>query len=135
MDNKKNNGNESLSILTDEEALTEIDFGSFLDESARGSDVFDGFHEDIERTEKSLESELESLYEDIMSSGPATIVPKPLSVITSEEESEKTPSESGLEELWMNPEEYFDIPVVSLDDEEESEATPEEAVFTPEASR
>lgn len=134
MDNKKNNGNESLSILTDEEALTEIDFGSFLDESARGSDVFDGFHEDIERTEKSLESELESLYEDIMSSGPATIVPKPLSVITSEEESEKTPSESGLEELWMNPEEYFDIPVVSLDDKEESEAAPEEAVFTPEVT-
>lgn len=41
MDNKKNNGNgsESLSFLTDEEALTEIDFGSFLDETARGSDV------------------------------------------------------------------------------------------------
>ena len=99
MDNKKNNGNgsESLSFLTDEEALTEIDFGSFLDETARGSDVFEGFHEDIEKTEKSLESELESLYEDIMSSGPATIVPKPMSVITSEDaaESEKTPSESG----------------------------------------
>ncbi len=138
MDNKKNNGNgsESLSFLTDEEALTEIDFGSFLDETARGSDVFEGFHEDIEKTEKSLESELESLYEDIMSSGPATIVPKPMSVITSEDaaESEKTPSESGLEELWMSPEEYFDIPVVSLDDAEESEAEaiPEEAIFTPE---
>ncbi len=138
MDNKKNNGNgsESLSFLTDEEALTEIDFGSFLDETARGSDVFEGFHEDIEKTEKSLESELESLYEDIMSSGPATIVPKPMSVITSEDaaESEKTPSESGLEELWMSPEEYFDIPVVSLDDAEEgeAEAIPEEAIFTPE---
>lgn len=138
MDNKKNNGNgnESLSFLTDEEALTEIDFGSFLDETARGSDVFEGFHEDIEKTEKSLESELESLYEDIMSSGPATIVPKPMSVITSEDaaESEKTSSESGLEELWMSPEEYFDIPVVSLDDAEEieAEAIPEEAVFTPE---
>lgn len=135
MDNKKNNGNgnESLSFLTDEEALTEIDFGSFLDETAKGSDVFDGFHEDIERTEKSLESELESLYENIMSSGPATIVPKPLSVITSEEESEKTPSESGLEELWMNPEEYFDIPVVSLEDDgEKDESVPEEAIFTPE---
>ena len=138
MDNKKNNGNgnESLSFLTDEEALTEIDFGSFLDETARGSDVFEGFHEDIEKTEKSLESELESLYEDIMSSGPATIVPKPMSVITSDDaaESEKTPSESGLEELWMSPEEYFDIPVVSLEDAEESEekAIPEEAIFTPE---
>ncbi len=136
MDEKKNNGigNESLSFLTDEEALTEIDFGSFLDETARGgSDVFDGFHEDIEKTEKSLENELESLYESIMSSGPATIVPKPLSVITSEEEPEKTPSESGLEELWMNPEEYFDIPVVSLEDEEEEEEPiPEEAFFKPE---
>lgn len=71
-----------------------------------------------------------------MSSGPATIVPKPMSVITSEDaaESEKTPSESGLEELWMSPEEYFDIPVVSLDDAEEgeAEAIPEEAIFTPE---
>ncbi len=136
MEEKKNNGigNEELSFLTDEEALTEIDFGSFLDETAKGTDVFDGFHEDIERTEKSLENELESLYESIMSSGPATIVPKPLSVITSEEETEKTPSETGLEELWMNPEEYFDIPVVSLENEEEEneEAIPEEAYFKPE---
>ena len=136
MEEKKNNGigNEELSFLTDEEALTEIDFGSFLDETAKGTDVFDGFHEDIERTEKSLENELESLYESIMSSGPATIVPKPLSVITSEEEAEKTPSETGLEELWMSPEEYFDIPVVSLENEEEEneEAIPEEAYFKPE---
>ncbi len=137
MDEKKNNGvgSESLSFLTDEEALTEIDFGSFLSEaSGDSSDVFDGFHEDIERTEQSLEDELDSLYESIMGSGPATIVPKPLSVITSEEEPEKTPSETGLEELWMSPEEYFDIPVVSLENEEDEEesAPEEEAFFAPE---
>ncbi len=137
MDEKKNNGvgNESLNFLTDEEALTEIDFGSFLSEaSGDSSDVFNGFHEDIEKTEQSIEDELDSLYESIMGSGPATIVPKPLSVITSEEEPEKTPSETGLEELWMSPEEYFDIPVVSLEDEEDEDepAPEEEAFFAPE---
>ena len=133
-----NNGfsGESVNFITDEEAIKEIDIGQFLDKASDDASVFEGFQEDIERTEKSLESALDSLYDDIVNSGPATIVPKPLSVITSEE-PEKTASESGLEELWMNPEEYFDldIPVVSLDDEdetEEEEAIPEEAFFRPE---
>ena len=138
MDNKMNNGfsGESVNFITDEEAIKEIDIGQFLDKASDDASVFEGFQEDIERTEKSLESALDSLYDDIVNSGPATIVPKPLSVITSEE-PEKTASESGLEELWMNPEEYFelDIPVVSLDDEdeaEEEETIPEEAFFRPE---
>lgn len=130
MDKNNENRNENLSFVTDEDALTEIDFGSFLDEATKPAPVFEGFHEDIQKTEKSLESELQSLYDDIMNSGPATIVPKPLSVITAEE---TTPAESGLSEMWMNPEEYIDIPVVTLDEpEEEEEPVPEEAFFKPE---
>lgn len=137
MDKNNENRNENLSFITDEEALTEIDFGSFLDETSKSAPLFEGFHEDIEKTEKSLENELQSLYDDIMNSGPATIVPKPMSVITSEnaqsEEAPQSSAQNGLDELWMNPEEYIDIPVVSLDSsEEEEEFVPEEAFFKPE---
>ena len=132
---------ESISFVSDDEALREIDFNSFLEETQKDAPLFEGFHEDIERTEKSLEDELQSLYDDIMNSGPATIVPKPISVITAEEpeeQKEETKSNSALEELWMDPEEYFDIPVVSLDADEETVApetvpeVPEEAFFKPE---
>ena len=54
---------------------------------------------------------------------------KQLSVITSEETS---PAENGLSEMWMNPEEYIDIPVVSLDESSEDDFVPEEAFFKPE---
>ncbi len=138
MDNNENR-NENLSFITDEDVLTEIDFGSFLEETSKDATIFEGFHEDIEKTERSLESELQSLYDDIMSSGPATIVPKPMSVITSEElqtEETSVSSENGLSEMWMNPEEYMDIPVISLDEPEEiageQETVPEEAFFRPE---
>lgn len=143
-----NSAPENLSFVSDEEALREIDFNSFLEETQKDAPLFEGFHEDIEKTEKSLEDELQSLYDDIMSSGPATIVPKPISVITSEETEEPVfvqPEEpvknstSALEELWMDPEEYFDldIPVVSLDSEEteipaSAPAVPAEAYFKPE---
>ncbi len=140
MDKNNENRNENLSFITDEDALTEIDFGSFLEETSKDAPLFEGFHEDIERTERSLESELQSLYDDIMNSGPATIVPKPMSVITAEPEPEEpeeiVTAESGLSEMWMNPEEYIDIPVVMLDEPEESEyeqeLVPEEAFFRPE---
>lgn len=140
MDKNNENRNENLSFITDEDALTEIDFGSFLEETSKDAPLFEGFHEDIERTERSLESELQSLYDDIMNSGPATIVPKPMSVITAEPEPEEqeeiVTAESGLSEMWMNPEEYIDIPVVMLDETEESEdeqeLVPEEAFFRPE---
>lgn len=143
-----NSAPENLSFVSDEEALREIDFNSFLEETQKDAPLFEGFHEDIEKTEKSLEDELQSLYDDIMSSGPTTIVPKPISVITSEETEEPVfvqPEEpvknstSALEELWMDPEEYFDldIPVVSLDSEEteipaSAPAVPAEAYFKPE---
>ena len=131
MDKNNENKNENLSFVTDEDALTEIDLGNFLDETSKPAPVFEEFHEDIHNTEKSFEDELQNLYDDIMNSGPATIVPKPLSVITSEE---TTLAESGLSEMWMNPEEYIDIPVVSLDDSEEEDFTPEEVFFKPEPS-
>lgn len=135
MDKNNENRNENLSFITDEDVLTEIDFGSFLEETSKDAAIFEGFHEDIEKTERSLESELQSLYDDIVNSGPATIVPKPMSVITAEEpKTEEAPvtAESGLNDMWMNPEEYMDIPVVSLDEPEEQEAMPEEAFFRPE---
>lgn len=142
---------EGLSSIADDEAITEIDFNDFLEESSKASPIFEGFHEDIENTEKSIESELQSLYDDIMGSGPETIVPKPMSVLTSTEADPKKvalsdpgiPGENEpatLDDLWMNPEDYFDddIPVVSLDEgeqnayAEEEQEIPEEAVFAPE---
>ncbi len=121
---------EGLSSIADDEAITEIDFNDFLEETSGSAPLFEGFHEDIEKTEKSLENELQSLYDDIMSSGPETIVPKPLSMLTANEaepakvalsDPEETEAES-LEDLWMNPDDYFDddIPVVSLDGEADS---------------
>lgn len=145
---------EGLSSIADDEAITEINLTDFLEESSKASPLFDGFHEDIEKTEKSLENELQSLYDDIMKSGPETIVPKPMSVLTANEaepskialsdpEVFEEPENAALESLWMNPEEYFDddIPVVSLDEPVEEEAVPEiedaelpeEAFFEPSA--
>lgn len=144
---------EGLSSIADDEAITEIDFTDFLEENSKSSALFEGFHEDIEKTEKSLENELQSLYDDIMGSGPETIVPKPLSVLTSSEAEPKKvalsdpqlPDESknsSLDDLWMNPEDYFDddIPVVSLDEDNGGKAQtpakeklPEEAIFNPAA--
>lgn len=91
-----------ITSIADEEALTEIDLGSFLADSESEEVVYDGFHEDIERTEQSLVDELDSLYDEIMSSGPATVVPKKLEELTVTED--KGPDE------WMSPEEYLDIP-------------------------
>ncbi len=133
---------EGLSSIADDEAITEIDFNDFLEETSGSAPLFEGFHEDIEKTEKSLESELQSLYDDIMSSGPETIVPKPLSMLTANEaEPQKValsdPEESevtSLEDLWMNPDDYFDndIPVVSLDgDADANTAEPVKAVPAP----
>lgn len=121
---------EELSSIADDEAITEINLGDFLEESSASAPLFEGFHEDIERTEKSLESELQSLYDDIMKSGPETIVPKPLSMLTSSEAEPKKValsdpeiSAESVEEFWSNPEDYFDedIPVVSLDEEDDAQ--------------
>ncbi|MBR3781033.1 MAG: class B sortase [Clostridia bacterium] len=138
---------EGLSSIADDEAITEIDLGDFLIENSKSTTLFEGFREDIEKTEKSLESDLQSLYDDIMGSGPETIVPKPISMLTESEaepkkvvlaDPEPLPDDenSSLEDLWMNPDDYFDadIPVVSLDEEtdvqeiEVFEPAPEETV-------
>lgn len=125
---------EGLSSIIDDEALTEINLTDFLEENNGSAPVFEGFHEDIAKTEKSIEDELQSLYDDIMGSGP--IVPKPMSVLTSTEPEEAPVEEnSALSELWMNPDEYFeaDIPVVSLDEQESDEPEAlQDAFFAPE---
>ena len=149
-ENKMNSLPDGISSLTDDEAIKEIDFGSFLEENAKGSPLFEGFHDDIEKTEKSLESELQSLYDDIMGSGPATIVPKPMSLLTAEDaepakialsdpEIPDVSEEGTLEDLWIDPEEYMDIPVVSLDEDVKEEEPaiegeiPAETFFNPSA--
>ena len=138
---------EGIQSIADDEAIKEIDFGNFLEENAKGAPLFEGFHDDIVKTEKSLESELQSLYDDIMGSGSATIVPKPLSLLTAEDaepakitlsDPEILPEneEHTLEDLWIDPEEYMDIPVVSLDEEVKEEPAiegeiPADAFFNP----
>ncbi len=127
---------EGLSSIADDEAITEIDLGDFLIENSNSDSLFEGFRDDIERTEKSLESDLQSLYDDIIGSGPETIVPKPISMLTESEaepkkvvlsDPEPLPEDenSSLEDIWMDPDEYFDadIPVVSLDDDSAPEET------------
>lgn len=123
---KPSNLPEGLSSIADDEAIMEIDLGEFLEESANGSPLFEGFSEDIENTHQSITDDWESLYADIMKSGPETIVPRPMSELTepeAEPEIFAEPENTALESLWMNPEEYFesDIPVVSLEDSAENE--------------
>ncbi len=149
-ENKANSLPEGIQSIADDEALKEIDFGNFLEENSKGSPLFEGFHDDIAKTEKSLESELQSLYDDIMGSGPATIVPKPMSLLTAEDaepakitlsDPEILPEneEHSLEELWIDPEEYMDIPVVSLEEDVKEEEPaiegeiPAETFFNPSA--
>ena len=97
----------------------------------KSAPLFEGFHEDIKNAEESLETDLQSLYDDIVGSGPEVIVPKPMSVLTASEaepakialSDPQVPEDgaaSSLDDLWMNPEDYYDeeIPVVSLDEDE-----------------
>ncbi len=120
-----NNENNNQLPSSNEDAVTEINLGDFLNDGETKAD--DG---------KNLVSELENLYEDIVGDGSDTIVPKPMSVITQPENEQA----QSLSDLWMSPEEYFDadIPVVSLDGEDDAEpeeSVPSEAYFVPEASQ
>lgn len=127
---------EGLSSIADDEVITEINLNDFLEEEENSGKnrIIEGCSADIAKTEESIENELQNLYDDIMGSGPQTIVPNPMSMITAAETPEEN---SALGELWMDPEDYFDadIPVVALDSEEpeEKEVSPE-AVFSPEAA-
>ncbi len=89
--NKSTGTPEGISSLGDEEAITEIDIGNFLDRKDESKPLDEGYREDIKKTEQSLENEIQSLMDDIMSSGPAV----------------KTPSPAG--DMWMSPEEYIEI--------------------------
>ncbi len=129
-DNQKNPSSlpDGLKSIADDEAITEINFSDFLVENSKSAPVYEGFHEDVEKTGQSIADELQNLYDSLVGSGHETIVPKPMSVLTaSEAEPAKVAlsdpqlpddyENSSLDELWMNPEDYFDddIPVVSLD--------------------
>ena len=127
---------DGLSSIADDEIITEINLNDFLEEEENSGKnlIIEGCSADIAKTEESIENELQNLYDDIMGSGPQTIVPNPMSMITSTE----TPEENtALGELWMDPEDYFDadIPVVALDsDEPEVNEVSQDAYFVPEAA-
>ncbi len=97
-DNNKSNIPDGISSLSDEEAITEIDIGSFLDN--RGSSTKPDYSEDIQKTEQSLEDEIDSLMASIMNAAPVTSASKPSS----------SGAEAPMDDLWMSPEEYIDIP-------------------------
>ena len=139
-DKKPSSLPEGISSITDDEAITEINLTDFLEESSKAAPLFEGFHEDIENTERSIESELQSLYDDIVGSGPEVIVPKPMSVLTASEaepakvalsdpEVPEGDEPASLDDLWMNPEEYYDaeIPVVSLDGDDDDVYEPSDS--------
>ena len=140
MDNQNNQKKQqpgSILPLTDDEAIKEIDLGKFLDDASSEAPIFEGFHEDIERKKNSIESELDSLYESILRSGRSTIVPRSFSELTADEPKNIRPAatpaapEAPLNTLWMNPEDYMDLPAPEPSDA--PTATPEESVFVPEA--
>ncbi len=95
--NKSSGVPEGISSLSDEKAITEIDIGSFLTEKDNGSAPYDGYREDIRKTEQSLENEIQNLMDDIMNSGPAVNVPRPAG------------GESPAGDFWASPSEYIDI--------------------------
>lgn len=108
---KPNTVPDGISSLSDEEAITEIDIGNFLNEKDNDAVLYEGYHEDIKKTEQSLEDEIQSLMDNIMSTGPVTIVPKPIDKIIAEPKK----SDDAMSELWMNPDEYIDIPKVKTE--------------------
>lgn len=110
----------------DEIKPTEIEMDDLLQNDKSDPNLYVGFHDDIEKTEKSLENELQSLYDDIMSSGPATIVPKPISVIASETaEKEKAPEKITEAVSSEEADEFLFEDISSVSDD--SESAPEEA--------
>lgn len=97
---------EGLTSISDDEAITEIDFSAFLSDGDDNSAVIDGLHDDIEKTEKNLDDAIQNLYDSIMKSTPETIVPRTIDDITA-----KADDASPLGDMWMSPDEYIDIPV------------------------
>ena len=89
---------EGINSISDEEVITEINIGEFLNEKESDAVLYEGYHEDIQKTEQSLEDEIQSLMDSIMNTGTAPAG-----------ESKPKP-ESALDDLWMNPEDYISVP-------------------------
>ncbi|MCR5149633.1 MAG: class B sortase [Clostridiales bacterium] len=113
---------DKLSVLSDDEAIKEIDFGTFL-ENGDNRALLEGLHADIDKAQQDLNSEFESLYDDIMSQGPQTVAPRPMSVIVSSGNDEK-PQSSALDDMWVSPEEYIEMkqPAVSTPSQQSSQS-------------
>lgn len=103
-ENKRNDNMPEITSLSDEETITEIDLGEFLSVKDGGEVIYDGFHDDIKKTEQSLDNELKSLYDNIMNTDAVTAADL-------EKKKAASKEESGLEGMWMNPDEYIDMPV------------------------
>lgn len=116
-ENKRTDSTPEITSLSDEETITEIDLGSFLAVKDSEEVIYDGFHDDIKKTEKSIDDELQNLFDDIMSTGPVT-APR---IVTPVEETKPA---SELESMWMNPDEYMEMPKVPAKTEPET-AKPE----------
>ena len=101
-DNNKGTLGNDFSSISDEEAITEINFGDFLADTEGDTVLFEGFHEDIEKAEKSLGDELQSLYDDIMSGTMPSSDAKP-------EEETAGAEDDPFGDLWMSPEEYIEL--------------------------
>ena len=103
-----------ISNLSDEEAITEIDIGNFLDEKDKSPSMFDGYREDIRKTEQSLEAEIQNLMDDILNSGPSASMPKT-------DGSGSSPAG----DFWANPGDYIDISKAKKIEPAASEPVPE----------
>lgn len=108
-ENEKKSANtpDGISSITDEEAITEIDIGSFLDNSKNDAPINGGLQDDIKVTEQSLEDEIQSLMDSIMNSGPAVPVPE-----VSDGSEDGGSADSKMDGLWMNPEDYIEVPEI-----------------------
>lgn len=107
-----------ITSIANEDVLTEIDIGAFLEDKDKEAVVYDGFHEDIKRAEKSLDEELESLYEDIMKKTPSTVVPQTMDELTADKSEA-----SAMDGMWMSPEEYVEMPGEILSEAPEVESS------------
>lgn len=117
---------EGITSLSDEEAITEIDIGSFLDIKDEEAPIGEEYHKDIENTQQTLEDEIDSLMDAIMNTEPVTAIPKPLQDFSTKNAS----SGNILDELWMTPDEYLDIP-----EEKNEPAVPEKPVEVDEGAK
>ena len=117
---------EGITSLSDEEAITEIDIGSFLDIKDEEAPIGEEYHKDIENTQQTLEDEIDSLMDAIMNTEPVTAIPKPLQDFSAKNASSGT----ILDELWMTPDEYLDIP-----EEKKETAVPEKPVEVDEGAK